>query len=83
MLQASELSNLSFMTAFLPVTETWLKDSWQDLYLFPQNYIVLRPDMKSSRMTRGGGVLIDINSIFRGSKRLHGLQLHVAIFWLS
>ena len=65
------------------LTETWLKDSCQDHNLFPKFYSVFLSDRKSSSKTRGGGVLVDVNSKFCGFKREYDIQFYEQCVWVE
>ena len=45
------------------LSETWLSSHIYDSEIFPSNFVVYRKD----RPSRGGGVLIAINSLFHSS----------------
>ena len=48
---------------FFAYPETWLSSHIYDSEIFPSNFVVYRKD----RSSRGGGVLIAINSLFHSS----------------
>ena len=83
MLEASELHNLSFMTVFLPPTILLFVYSCQDHNLFPALFTVFPSDRKSSDETRGGGVLIAVNSKFCSFKSKYDLQSYEECVWIE
>jgi hypothetical protein len=65
------------------LTETRLNDLYLDHNLFPNCYRVSLSDRKSAIKTRGGGVLMAVNSRYRGFKQTFDLQIYEECVWVE